>query len=224
MAFSFLDLLFPKRCVSCGRLGGYICSECFSKIKYIEKPICPVCQRQAIGGRTHPGCRNRYSLDGLVVACRYQGAVKVAIGKVKYKWVYDIGKILTDLLVSSLWRYELPSQIILVPIPLHPKREKWRGFNQAKILGGSLAQEFKQPYDEALFRSKETKSQVGFKKQDRLENIKGAFDLIRGVDVAGKNFVLIDDVYTSGATMAECAKVLKKARAKEVWAMAVALG
>lgn len=224
MAFSFLDLLFPKRCVSCGKIGSYICKDCFSKIEYIEKPVCSVCQRQAIGGKTHPGCRNRYSLDGLVVACRYQGAVKSAIGKVKYKWVYDIGEILTDLLVSNLWRFDLPSEIILVPIPLHAKREKWRGFNQARILATALAQKFGQPYCEALFRTKETKSQVGLKKQDRLENIKEAFDLVKSVDVGGKNFVIVDDVFTSGATMAEAGRVLKKAGAKNVWAMAVALG
>jgi len=225
MANNFLlDFLFPKRCVSCGRIGSYICRECFSKIEYVEKPICPICQRQAIGGKTHPGCRNKYSLDGLVVACRYQGAVKRAIGKVKYKWVYDIGKILTDLLVGNLWRFDLPSEIILVPIPLHAKREKWRGFNQAKILGEALSKRFNQPYFEVLFRSRDTKSQVGLKKKDRLENIKGAFGLVKGVDIIDKNFALVDDVYTSGATMQEACRVLKKAGAKRVWAIAVALG
>jgi len=240
MLISFLDFLFPKRCVSCGKIGSYICRECFSQIKYIEKPICPVCQRQAIGGKTHPGCIGKYQLDGLIVACRYQGAVKAAIGKVKYKWVYDIGELLTDLIIDNFWRYELPSQIILVPVPLHPKREKWRGFNQAKILGEVLSKRFNQSYLEVLFRSRDTKSQVGLKKKDRLENIKGAFalhpagqkkrkpfDFAQGkiiTGVSGKNIILVDDVYTSGATMREACRVLKKAGAKSVWAMAVALG
>ncbi|OGD83706.1 hypothetical protein A2165_00455, partial [Candidatus Curtissbacteria bacterium RBG_13_40_7] len=177
MAFSFIDLFFPKRCVSCGGIGAYICSECYSRIEYLEKPVCPVCQRQAIVGKTHPGCRNKYSLDGLVCACRYQGAVKAAIAKVKYKWVYDIGKSLTDLIVDNFWRYELPSDIILCPIPLYSNREKWRGFNQARILAKVLSKQFRQSYTEVLFRTRDTKPQVGLKKKERLENIKGAFDL-----------------------------------------------
>ena len=79
MAFSLVDFIFPKKCVGCGKFGEYFCSKCFSKIEYVENPVCPVCQRQAVGGRTHPKCQTRYSLDGLVVACRYRNPVKVAI-------------------------------------------------------------------------------------------------------------------------------------------------
>src|SRR3990167_2296194 len=198
MAFSFLDLLFPKRCVSCGRFGSYICRNCFAKIKFIEKPICPVCQRQAVGGKTHPGCKGRYTLDGLIVACRYLGPVKSAISKVKYRGAYDIAKILTDLIVNSLWKFDLPPDLILVPIPLHLRRKKWRGFNQAEILVKILAQETKVPHFVPLIRIAETKTQVGLDKKERRENVKGAFDMKSNVSVAGKNILLVDDVYTSG--------------------------
>src|SRR3972149_2825968 len=224
MALSFLDLLFPKRCVSCGKFGAYICKSCFSKIEFIEKPVCPVCQRQAIGGKVHPGCQGRYRLDGLVVAARYRGPVKSAIAKVKYKWVYDIGKTLVDLLAASLWRFGIPDDLILVPIPLHTRRKNWRGFNQAEILAKSLSLKFNQPYGEYLARIIETASQVGLKRDERQKNVKGAFRLRTGADVSGKNILLVDDVYTSGATMQEACRVLKKAGAKTVWAMAVALG
>jgi len=80
-----LDLVFPKRCVLCGAFGKYICNNCFSKIEFVEKPVCPVCQRQAIGGKTHPKCAGKFRPDGLVVACRYKGAIKLAIKKVKYR-------------------------------------------------------------------------------------------------------------------------------------------
>lgn len=231
MLNALLDLLFPKRCVACGSWGEYICKKCFSQIEIIEKPICPICQRQAVGGRTHPGCRGRWRLDGLAVACRYSGPVKRAIGKVKYKWVYDIQKVLVDLVVSGLWRFDLPKEAVLVPVPLHAKRKRWRGFNQAEILGRSLAKEFGVPVVDTMIRIIETKTQVGLKRKDRKENVKGAFALrlpspsnSLSSFISGKNIVLVDDVYTSGATMGECCRVLKVAGAKSVWGLAVALG
>ena len=224
MNLSLLDFLFPKRCVSCGMFGAYICKDCFAKIEFIQKPVCPVCQRQAVGGKTHPGCQGRLRLDGLVVATRYSGSVKKAIAKVKYKWAYDIAKILIDLIVVNLWKFDLASDLILVPVPLHVRRKKWRGFNQAEILAKSLSLKFNQPYGEYLARIIETASQVGLKKDERKKNVKGAFRLRTGADVSGKNILLVDDVYTSGATMQEACRVLKKAGAKTVWAMAVALG
>ena len=232
MDLTFLDFLFPKRCVSCGAFGKYICDRCFSKIEYMEKPICPICQRQAIGGKIHPKCAGEFRPDGLVVACRYKGAVKLAIRKVKYKWVYDIEKILVDLLASQIWKFDLPQNSILVPIPLHKNRKNWRGFNQAEILAKTLAKKFNVSYSELLIRIIETKTQVGLTRDERKENVKGAFslrpfrhpELDSGSKIRDKNFILVDDVYTSGATMMEAAKVLKRSGAKSVWAMTVALG
>ncbi len=244
---SVLDFIFPKKCVSCGQVGSYLCADCPKKIEFVDAPVCPVCQRQAVEGRVHPGCKSRYSLDGLVVACRYSGPVKAAIAKVKYRWIYDVEKVLVELLAKSLWRYDLPKNLILVPVPLHARRKRWRGFNQAEILTKSLAQKFKVPSADFMNRFIETKTQVGLSREDRKKNVKGAFALHSSVSLSpstvtlskakslgvnssegsrinGLNIILVDDVYTSGATMAECAKVLKQAGAKSVWGMAVALG
>lgn len=224
VAFSFLDLLFPKHCVSCGKLGSYLCKKCFSKVEFVDFPLCPICQRQAVEGKTHPGCFGKYKLDGLVVACRYKGAVKSAIVKVKYKWIYDIEQIFVDLLVARLWKFALPKNVVLVPVPLHQSRMRWRGFNQSEILAKRLSKKFKVPFCEYLIRNKETKTQVGLKREERKKNVKDAFSLKSGVNVQGKDLLLVDDVYTSGATMGECCSVLKHAGAKSVWALAVALG
>lgn len=227
MGFSITDFLFPSRCVSCREFGAYICKKCFLDMEFIEKPICPVCQRQAVGGRAHPGCRSRYRLDGLIVVCKYKGPVKLAILKVKYKWIYDIEKVFVDLFLENFWRFEFPHDLILVPVPLHPKRKRWRGFNQAEILARTLAKSFDVPFSDCMIRIRETAAQVGLKRDKRQENVKGAFSIKMDVDpktVDGKKFLLVDDVYTSGATMAECCRVLKKAGAGEVWGMAVALG
>ena len=226
MDLTFLDLLFPKRCVSCGTFGKYICDRCFSKIEFLEKPICPICQRQAIGGKTHPKCAGRFRLDGLIVACRYKSPIKLAIQKVKYKWVYDIENILVDFLASQIWKFDFPQNSILVPVPLSKNRKNWRGFNQAEILAKTLSRKFNHPFKDILLRVIETKTQVGLTREERRRNVIGAFALDYKVGkkhIAGQNFILVDDVYTSGATMMEAAKILKHAGAKDVWAMAVAL-
>lgn len=227
MPLSLLDIIFPKYCVGCRKIGSYLCQNCTKKVEFVDKPVCPVCQRQAVGGRTHPGCKNRYSLDGLVIACRYRGPVKDAIKSVKYKWHFDVAKLLSGFLASNLWRFQIDEGLIMVPVPLHSKRKRWRGFNQAEKLAEVLSRDFSQKYFAVLERKRETKAQVGLDKKERKANMKGAFSIKDGVDfnaIGGRVFLLVDDVYTSGATMAECAKVLKRAGAKKVWGMAVALG
>lgn len=221
---NFFDFIFPKKCVSCGRFGSYICRECFSKIEFIEKPVCASCGRQAVGGRTHPGCVTRYTLDGLVTACRYRGAIRAAIVKIKYRWIYNISSLLVDLVADSLWRYDLPDGVILVPIPLHTSRKRWRGFNQAELLAVELAKRFKVKINTNLInRVINTKTQVGLSRDERKKNIKGAFEVSRESKVKGKRFILVDDVFTTGATMSEACRVLKANGAKSVWGMTVAL-
>lgn len=224
---NLLDFIFPKKCVSCGRIGSYICAECLRKIVAIDSPVCAFCQRQAIGGKTHPGCYKRYGLDGLIVASRYSGPVKIAIAKIKYRWIYDICSVLVDILAANIWRFDLPKNYILVPVPLHARRKNWRGFNQAFKICEILAKRFGVNFSDLLIRNSETKTQVGLDRDERRKNVRGVFSLSKlatSDQVRNKNFILVDDVYTSGATMAECAKVLKKNGAKSVWGMAVALG
>lgn len=224
-AFSFLDLIFPKKCLGCGKLGSYICGNCIKEIEIVEHPICPECERQAIGGKTHPGCLKRFGLDGLVVACRYKGVVRAAIKEIKYKWSYDVSRVLVDLLVANLWRFNFPQKAILVPIPLHVRRKNWRGFNQAELICQILAKNFKVSWQNTLIRTRETRTQVGLSQNDRLINIKGAFRTA-GVEpqsgLKGKNVILVDDVFTTGATMFEACNTLKRAGARSVWAMVIA--
>lgn len=226
---NFLDLIFPKKCVSCGRFGAYICKSCFSKIEFVGKPVCAVCSRQAIGGKTHPGCLGKYTLDGLVVACKYRGPIRAAVKKLKYRWVGAISLVLVDLLVTAIWRYDIPEKAILVPIPLHKSRKNWRGFNQAELLAIDLSKRFNVVADVNLLqRTRKTKTQVGLSREERQKNIKGAFRINQSEKCSsrvnkGRRFILVDDVFTTGATMAEAAKVLKLAGAESVWAMTVAL-
>lgn len=171
---------------------------------------------------THPGCKTKYSLDGLVVGFRYRGPVKLAIKKVKYRWVFDIAESVVGLFSKNLWKFNLPSDYVLVPIPLHPRRANWRGFNQAELFSKILSKKYAVEYRELLERIVETKTQVGLTKQERRDNIKGAF-VISG-KISKKAIILVDDVYTTGATMAEACRTLKKAGAGDVWGMTLALG
>lgn len=222
IAVNFLDFIFPKKCVSCGKYGAYICNRCLKKIAYVDNPVCPVCQRQAIGGKTHPGCLNKYSLDGLVVGFRYWGPIKLAVAKIKYRWIWDIAYTLVDLFSQNIWKFSIPEKFILVPVPLHSRRKNWRGFNQAELICKILSEKFDCKWQDLLKRQIETKTQVGLTAQERKVNIKNAFTL-KSV-VSGKIIILVDDVYTTGSTMREACGVLKKAGATVVWGMAIALG
>lgn len=234
-----LDLIFPKKCVNCGRFGAYLCVDCLQKIVFVDHPICPICQRQAIGGKTHPGCRGKYKLDGLVAGLRYRGPVRKGIGKIKYRFNWDVAETFVGLMAEQIWRFDMPADFVLVPIPLHARRKNWRGFNQAELICQILAKKFKVRWQNTLVRTRETKTQVGLSQKDRLVNIKGAFAL-RGVQqdkrrpfgsaqgkiiskVNDKNIILVDDVFTTGATMFEACNVLKRAGVGEVWAMVMAL-
>ncbi len=221
---SLLDFIFPKKCVSCGRFGAYICFECLKKIEPIDQPICSVCQRQAIGGKTHPGCLKKFGLNGLIVGCRYRGVIRRAIFQVKYRWTFDVAKVLVDLLSENIWKFSVPKNYILVPIPLHRKRENWRGFNQSERFCRIMAEKFGVSTSSVLVKVLETRPQVGLTREERRKNIRGAFQISQSEKVKGKSYILVDDVFTTGSTMNEACRVLKAAGAGEVWAMAIALG
>ncbi|MBI4037486.1 ComF family protein [Candidatus Curtissbacteria bacterium] len=216
-----LDLFFPKKCVSCHRFGNYLCNNCRENLKQAA-PVCPVCGRQAVAGVTHPGCKRRLTLDGLVAPFKYEGPVKQMITKIKYKFAYDISKRLVEIVCEELWRFRLPQEFKLVPIPLHAARRRWRGFNQAELIIKNINNEYKVEYSDLLVRVRNTKSQVGLKKDQRAGNIKGAFAVKAGFGVKGKSLIIVDDVFTSGSTMNEACRVLKKAGAASVWGMAAA--
>lgn len=232
----FLDLLFPRRCLSCGKFGKYICDSCVSMIQYIDTSVCPACEKPAVDGRTHPRCQRKYSLDGLTSIFSYQGVIREAIKKIKYKpFAFDISKTLVSLtlkrinqedsLFSSLSQ-KVKQKPHFVPIPLHQSRERARGFNQAEVLGRIFAQEWDLPFiSDLLIRHRKTKPQVKLKGRERKENVKGAFKVNPNCQLPitnYKNILLFDDVWTTGATMRTCGNLLKRAGAKFVWGLTLA--
>jgi ComF family protein len=213
------DFLFPRRCLGCGQWGNYFCQECVKKIKLVENQVCPVCRKPAVRGRTHPRCQTRYSLDGLVSVFAYEGIIKKAIGKLKYKFITDLAEELIELVPKQ--KFQL---VIFVPVPLHPRRQRWRGFNQAELLGRMLAEKSGWGVKtDVLERHKHTKPQVDLKGKERKKNIRGAFRLKPKAKVKKQvKLLLFDDVWTTGSTMKECGQVLKRGGAKEVWGLTLA--
>ena len=206
-----------------------------------------MCERQAVDGITHPGCRTRYSLDGLISFYRYDGSVKAAIKRLKYKpYLSELADIVIDNFYSSSERSESRSSrpirqaqgrqaqtigYTIVPVPLHTQRERERGFNQASLIGKAIANQLRLQFkDNVLRRIRNTKPQVELKGDDRRKNVVDAFEISPNILVslpAGRqvkypNILLIDDVRTTGSTLRACGNILKRAGAKKVWAMTIA--
>lgn len=225
----FLDFLFPKYCVNCRKIGEYICASCFSFISFDTSMICLVCNKGSIDGLTHPGCQGKYTIDGAFSGVAYKGIVKKLIYNFKYKpYLADLNKTLTELFYESIIQQEIFQQIYslkptLVPIPLHVKRLRKRGYNHSRLLAEGLSKSLNLKLLNVLQRTKETKSQFGLKLKERKENLKDAFSIAPNVPIAQcPNILLVDDILTSGSTLLEAARILKKNGAKKVWGLTLA--
>lgn len=212
-----IDFIFPKYCAGCGKEGEFLCGECKGKLE-LALQICPMCCRASMGGWTHEGCKKRNGMDGLVAVYRYKNEVmKKAIEAIKFEFNRDLIEILLqDSNVETGIGFDY-----LVPVPLHRLRENWRGFNQAMVICKHIKERSNTEILVALYRTKNTQQQARIRnKKLRVENVKGAFKIRE--EVRGKNILLVDDVFTSGASMRECTKVLKRAGAKKVWGLVLA--
>lgn len=226
---NLLDFLFPRRCVSCGKIGRYFCRKCCLKIEFITRPICPVCGNPAIDGATHPRCKTRYSLDGLTSFFRYNGVIRKAVKAIKYRFVSDLAKEFISLISPSiLSTINYQPSTILIPIPLHPSRLRFRGFNQAEVLGKLLAKRLNIPINtNILKRTRKTTPQVEMKdRKKRLKNMEGVFSIYKlpTTNYQQTTIFLFDDVFTTGATLCAAANVLKRAGVKQVWGIVMAHG
>ena len=226
---SLLDFIFPKYCINCRKIGSYICDNCFSYISFNEISTCVVCQKPALGGLTHPRCKKRSTIDGVISSLVYKGVVKKMVYQFKYKpHVSDLQRTLDTLFYEGLIQKELfqtmvTGQVALVPIPLHKKRFRSRGYNQSLLLAEGLSKLCGIRVMDCMHRIKNTTTQIRLSQEERKENISGAF-AVKNLWHPVRNVILIDDIVTSGATLAEAAKVLKKAGVEKVWGATLAHG
>ena len=222
------DLLFPKLCLSCGYLGAYICCSCQKKLNKIKKDSCLYCEKASINGYSHPNCLKKNGVAGFVGVFNYDNRLKKIIKEIKYRRVKEA---LTELIalidfgsIKKLKNF-LSGFFLIQPIPLHLSKEKERGFNQAGLIANYLAKDLNVSLVQGLIRKRPTKTQAQLsKKKDRLKNINGAFCATNKRTIKGKNILLVDDVLTTGSTIKEAARTLKKAGANKIYAFTLAKG
>lgn len=231
-----IDTLFPASCIVCGKENEFFCDACLVKIPLRKDHSCPICEKATTpDGRTCFGCKTKTSIDGILSASSYKNeAVSRAVHLLKYRFIEDLSMPLGKIILNSLLNSDLPLPDMIIPIPLHKKRLRFRGFNQSELLAKYLEKNmtlgFEIPIEtEILLRKRNTKPQMKIKDAKmRRKNISGAFS-INGKNyrkntrkIKGKRIYLVDDISTTGSTLFECAKILKKAGAAEVFGIVVA--
>jgi len=211
---------------------GIVCPTCVSSAKRIEPPFCRQCASPFTGtvsGETFVcgHCQgSRFNFSRAVCACRAEGVVRDCILRFKYNREMFFGPHLVNWLVIAAQRWIDWREVdAIVPVPLHPRKQRQREFNQAEYLAAGLTKVVNVPVlKRNLRRVKDTPTQTKLDAEARMKNLRDAFAVRDGTEFKGKRLVVLDDVFTTGATMDSCAKTLRGAGAKDVIALAVARG
>ncbi len=231
-----MDMVFPVQCIGCDAYTRreYICRSCRTAIPRKSGQECIGCERPSPHGVTCMRCAKDHAVDQLLVAADYKTPlVQNALKLMKYQFIADIAPSLNTLLsrfIRSLTGHGAQDIFgdnpLVVPVPLHPRRLRWRGFNQSELLAESLARHFLLRMDTlALKRVHQTTPQADIREREqRLDNVSGVFSCAHPENIRGRTILLIDDVCTTGATLNECARILKVNGAKKVIALVVARG
>lgn len=210
---ALLDLIYPPRCPVCRRPVDS------------HGAWCPVCLAAVLAQRdlNLPGRRIAF-LAACRVLCDYAGGVKKLIHALKFRDQTRAADALAWLLAAKLDTRRLHGIQAVVPVPLHPGRRSERGYNQTELIFRRWAEARGWPWTEALVRTRPTQPQWELSPAERRRNIRGAFAVAHPDRIAGKTILLVDDIVTTGITMSECAKTLKKAGAARVIGLALAGG
>jgi ComF family protein len=199
----FLELLFPERCAGCGRYGELFCPRCRSHLQAYPAAL------EALP-----------DLDAAFVAFLFDERIRNALHQFKYRRVQRMARPLADLMAQQL-RPALPSGALL-PVPLHAGRLAERGFNQAEVLARRLAERTRRPLCiDGLQRCRETGQQARLNRSERRRNMEDAF-VWEAAAAPPPMVLIVDDVLTTGATIAACARALREAGSREVYAVALA--
>lgn len=223
----FADIIFPKKCIFCGKEKTFLCQDCFSLIEINEFQYC-LCQKpgRIINSQKCGSCK-KHSLSNLYSACVFnQKILEKTIHSFKYPpYLKNLAWPLAYLVILhfEILQKKPSQESILMPVPLFKRKERERGFNQSKEVAEILSKAWQAELDARnLIKIKNTANQAKLNKEQRSENLKNAFCVSDKEKIKGKEICLIDDVYTTGATMEECAKTLKLAGAKKVQGITIA--
>ena len=209
-----LLLLYPNRCMLCDRVLVYgqkasMCGHCVEMV-----PSYAVESRKIVISAVS-------DLDGVYSAFRYSGHMREAVLRFKNRGMKEYALSMGALMKNAEWPEDFSEVIrdagFFVPVPLHRSRRKERGYNQAEALAQALSGQYGKPMSTALTRKKKTVHMYNLPKSDRSQNVHGAFTISDSSIFRGKNVILVDDIYTTGATAEECARILKAAGAGRVY-------
>jgi len=222
-----LRFIIPPLCIACEQEidDGLLCGDCYDIIRIVSPPLCQACGRPISDGEVCRACaKARPDFDRL----RAWAVFAPPVDKVIHAFKYGNKQSLAQLLGRSMGRVLQGDTILataecVVPVPLYKGRQRDRGYNQALLLCRVLSQETAKPVLDCLVRTRNTPTQTKLTDADRRDNVAGAFRLGNDVNVTDKSLLLIDDVMTTGATLNECATVLRQAGARSVYALVSAI-
>jgi len=216
-----LDLLFPISCAGCGREGKLLCRNCVSSLPRLMKPYCGLCASP--GRLSHCAwCRERQpAFEGIRGPFLFKGAIKEAVYAFKYRGLKTAAPELGQLLADYLRLHPLAGDV-LIPVPLHPRRLRERGYNQSALLAKELGKLTGIRVETRLLtRKKDALPQAHTtSKNQRRDNVVGSFSC--SGPISGKSVILVDDVATTGSTLSACAAALKGSGATSVWGLVLA--
>jgi competence protein ComFC len=218
-----LDFLFPPKCLGCGKEGNLICHACQHHLTPIVNPVCPRCGRPQASFILCPACTLwTPSIDCIRSPLRFEGLTRQIVHQFKYKNLRSLAQPLAVILKDYLLREPLPVEVV-IPVPLHPRRLRERGYNQSALIAQKVSQMMNLPLiDDEVRRIRYVLPQVRTQSvQERRINVKGAFNC-PVFSIPGKAVLLIDDVATSGATLDACAEALKLAGSGPIYGLALA--
>lgn len=229
-----LSLLYPPHCAKCRAdtaSGVHLCAMCAEEARKVTAPFCRQCSQPfdgAIEGEfACSNCRDRaFHFDCAVAPYLSRGVVRDFIHRFKYDRDYYLRHPLANWMAEALDDERIRAQPFdaIVPVPLHSARFRERDFNQAEVLGELLAKRAKRPLLHALKRIRYTTTQTKLDREQRMENLRNAFRVRHAPSVQSRHLILVDDVFTTGSTVDECARVLRQAGAASVRVVTVARG
>jgi len=230
-----MDMVFPRACAGCGQAvgeeAGYLCWNCISRIRVIQRPFCDICGCPYEGSVENvfvcSYCsRKRPYFDMARSAVHYTGIVQKLVQDFKYHSATWLAGDLASLMIVCMKAHFPEFQVqVIAPVPLHPARRRERSYNQANLLAGRIAASLDRPaWANAIDRVRQTKSQTHLTAQERRANVIEVFSVGKANRFDGLNVLLVDDVMTTGATLNDCARALKADGARTVAALTVARG
>lgn len=229
-----LDWIFPSYCLGCGVEDVWICKNCFYTLQTTTTQTCPLCLTPSAWGETCLFCKRKnlsFSLDGVFAVYNYkeQPLLSTLIHNFKYCFIQELSESLGRLFANATKNFifslitHSSGLTVLCPIPLHSKRQQWRGFNQSELLSKYLSEYFKIPLISLLKRIHFSTPQQSLGREKRLTNVQNAFELIPSFSAQKiRRVLLVDDVATTLSTLQECARTLKSAGIKEVYGLVLA--